>query len=141
MYARLIALPCVAGLALAGCTPPSNGPVASRNRTYSVDLGGKAADCTAPAVQLTQGQPATGTISTGGGGWCGIPVTLGGDALTAGLLTQPPARGRVYIHSVGDETRVDYTPTAAVVADAFTVQFLPGDETMRVTVSSAAARK
>ena len=138
MDARHFTLPCLAGLALAACTQPATGPNA-RHPTYSVDLAGKAAVCTAPAVELTRGQPATGTISTGGGGWCGIPVTLGGDALTAGLLAQPPARGRVYIHTVGDETRVDYTPTGAAASDAFTVQFLPGDETMRVTVSNAAA--
>ena len=142
MHARRLALPWMAApafaLALSACTPQPGGPSASnRHPTYSVDLAGKAASCTAPEVQLTQGQAATGTISTGGGGWCGIPVTLNGDALTAGLLTQAPRAGQVYVHTVGDVTRVDYTPTGAATADAFAVQFLPGDETMRVTVSGA----
>ena len=137
MHVRLVPLACLAALALAGCAEQS-GPAASRNRIYSVDLSGKAAECTAPAVKLTAGQPVTATIATSGGGWCGIPVTLSGDALTAGLITQPPSKGRVYVHTVGDETRVDYTPTAAATADAFAVQFLPGDEMMRVTVSAAA---
>ena len=138
MQARRLALPWMAALALAACTQqPGALTASSRHPTYSTDLAGKAASCTAPDVQLTQGQPAMGTIETGGGGWCGIAVTRGGDALTAGLLTQAPRAGKVYIHTVGDVTRVDYTPTGAVVADAFAVQFIPGDETMRVTVSGA----
>ncbi len=138
MQARFFVLPWIAALGLTACTQQTGGLAASgRHPTYATDLAGKAAVCTAPDVQLTQGQAATGTLATGGGGWCGIAVTLGGDALTAGLLTQPPRAGQVYVHTVGDVTRVDYTPTGAATADAFAVQFLPGDETMRVTVSGA----
>jgi hypothetical protein len=139
MHARTIALPCLAALGLAACTPPASGPVASRNQIYSTDLSGKAASCTAPDVALTQGKESTATIVTGGSGWCGIAVTMGGNAMTAGLLTQPARSGRVYVHTVGDVTRVDYTPSAGAGADSFAVQFIPGDEIMRVTVSAATA--
>ena len=140
MYARTIALSCVAAFGLAACTQQAAGPTGSRSPVYSTDLAGKAANCTAPDVALTQGKDSTATITTGGGGWCGISVTMGGNALTAGLLTQAPRSGRVYIHTVGDITRVDYTPVAGTAAaETFAVQFIPGDETMRVTVSGAAA--
>ena len=140
MHARTILVPCLAALALAACAQKQAAPLGARNPTYSADLTGKAPNCTAPEVQITQGQDATGTIATGGGGWCGIAVTLGGNALTAALLAQAPRSGHVYVHTVGDVTRVDYTPAAgAVGADSFAVKFIPGGETMRVTVSGATA--
>ena len=140
MHARSIALPCLAALALAACTQQVAAPAGSRSPTYAVDLAGKAPTCIAPDVELTQGKDANGTIMTGGGGWCGIAVTMGGNALTAGLLVQAPRSGRVFVHTVGDATRVDYIPAAGAVApESFAVKFIPGDETMHVTVSSAAA--
>ena len=142
MHARTIANLCLAALGLAACAQQAAGPTGSRNTIYATDLAGKAASCTAPDVSLAQGKDSTGTIATGGGGWCGINVTLDGNALTAGLLTQAPRSGRVYIHTVGDATRVDYTPAAGTAAaDTFAVKFIPGDETMQVTVTSAAVRK
>ena len=142
MQAKPIAIACLAALGLAACTQPIAGPAGSRNQQYATDLAGKAASCTAPDVALTQGKEAAGTIATGGHGWCGIAVTMGGDPLTAGLLTQAPRNGHVYVHTVGDVTRVDYTPSgAATVADAFVVQFIPGDEIMRVTVTGPAVAK
>ncbi len=139
MHARRLILPCLAALGLAACTQQLAGPAGSRNPVYSFDLAGKAPVCTAPEVHLTQGQDATGTIATGGGGWCGIAVTLNGNALAAPEQVQAPRFGRVYVHLVGDVTRVDYTPTGRPEADSFAVRFIPGDETMRVTVSAAAA--
>ena len=142
MHARLLAISCLAALGLAGCAPQAAGPTGSRSPTYSVDLTGKAPSCTAPDVELTHGKDTTGTIATGGGGWCGIAVTMGGNAVTAGLLVQRPRNGHVHVHTVGDVTRVDYIPTAAAVAaDTFAVKFIPGDETMVVTVTAAGARK
>ena len=44
------------------------------------------------------------------GGWCGITVAQDGKPYDAGLLTQAPEHGKVYIHPVGDATRIDYTP-------------------------------
>ena len=132
-----LAVLCLPALsALAACA--TQAPVASRPPIYAADIAGKAAECTAPAVKVSDGKNATGTIATGGGGWCGIIVTRDGQPLTAALLTQPPHAGKVYVHTVSDETRVDYTPTEAAVADGFTVKFIPGDETMEVTVVSTA---
>lgn len=135
-------IPCLAALGLAACAQPAAvGPAASRNPVYAFDLAGKAATCTAADVSVSEGQPATGSIETGGGGWCGIAVTRGGNALAAGLLTQAPRAGHVYVHTVGDVTRVDYTPNGAPGADAFTVKFIPGDEVMNVNVNSAGVKK
>ena len=125
-------------MGLAACAEQTAGPAGSRNTIYATDLAGKAANCTAPDVQLTKGADTTATIATGGGGWCGIAVTEGGNAVTAGLLVQPAKSGKVYVHTVGDVTRVDYTPTGTPAADSFAVKFIPGDQTMRVTVSAAA---
>lgn len=144
MNARLLLVPCAAALGLAACAPQASGPAGSRNPIFAIDMAGKAASCTAPDVELSQGKDSTATITTGGGGWCGIAVTMGGNAVTAGLLTQAPHAGKVHVHTVGDVTRVDYTPAGPATADAFAVKFIPGDETMRVTVvgaTPAAVRK
>ena len=40
------------------------------------------------------------------------------------------------IHTVGNDTRIDYTPAARYAgADAFAVRLIPGDATIRVTVT------
>ncbi|MEJ1976609.1 MAG: hypothetical protein WDN49_11405 [Acetobacteraceae bacterium] len=83
-------------------------------------------------------------IATGGGGWCGIPVSRGGQPYAAGLLTQAAQNGKVYVHTVGDDTRIDYTPNPGATAmDAFAVRLLPGDAVLQVQVNNAApaARK
>jgi hypothetical protein len=139
MHAKYLAAPLLAATLLAACTQQAAPVLGPRNPVYSTDLRGKAAVCTAPDVAITEGKSATATIATGGGGWCGVNVTMGGNPLTAGLLTQAPKNGKVYIHTVGDATRVDYTPAGAgVTGDAFTVTFIPGNETMQVTVTGAA---
>ena len=89
-------------------------------------------------MALQDGKDAAGTIATGGGGWCGILVDRAGHPFGAGLLTQAPRNGSVYVHTVGEKTRVDYTPFHATTADTFAVKFIPGDETMHVTVTPAA---
>ncbi len=128
---------CLPLFGLAACAPQSaTGPAAATG--FARDNANKAPNCEAPSVAVTAGQAATGSIATGGGGWCGISVAEGGRPFGAGLLTQAPRHGAVYIHTVGETTRVDYTPYAAVAADAFTVKFIPGDQTMSVTVSPAA---
>ncbi len=129
-------------LALAGCA--QNGPAGPTNRlpVYQTDLTGKAASCSYSPVTPQAGKTVTATITTGGGGWCGIPVRLDGAPYAAGLLTQQARNGRVYIHSVGDDTRIDYTPrTATVGPDSFTVQLLPGNAIVQVSVNTPAARK
>ena len=52
-------------------------------------------------------------------GWCAVSVSRGGGAYDAGLLTERPSHGRVSIKTVGDATRIDYTPHAGFAgADA-----------------------
>ena len=137
MLARhVFAALCLPLLGLAACVQqPAAGPGAAAG--FARDFANKAAVCEAPPVSL-EGKDVAATIATGGGGWCGIPVTHDGHSFGAGLLTQAPRNGSVYVHTVGNTTRVDYTPFKAAGADAFTVKFIPGDETMHVTVSSAA---
>ena len=138
MHASHIALFLPALLLLAGCATPAQQAARNRSPVYAADLSGKAASCTAPEQKLTDGKPSTVAMATGGGGWCGILVTRDGKPLDAGLLTQKPRNGAVYVHLVGDDTRVDYTPRpGAVGADSFAVKFIPGDETMQVMVNAA----
>ena len=45
-----------------------------------------------------------------------------------------PQHGKVLIHTVGNDTRIDYTPAARYAgADAFSVRLMPGDAMIRVT--------
>lgn len=70
------------------------------------------------------------------GGWCGISVQLDGQPYAAGLLTESPAHGNVFIHPVGDSTRIDYTPEAGFTGtDRFVVQLIPGNAAIRATVT------
>ena len=70
------------------------------------------------------------------GGWCALTLSTSGRPYAAGLLTARPAHGRVYIHTVGSTTRIDYTPAAQYAgADSFTVKMEPGDAVARVAVS------
>jgi hypothetical protein len=68
-------------------------------------------------------------------GWCAITVNAGGKPFSAGLLTSEPMHGVVLIHSVGDNTRIDYTPDAQFAgADSFVVRLIPGDATIAASV-------
>ncbi len=139
MHVRHLAL-FLPALTLAGCATPAQQAARNRSPVYAADLSGKAASCTAPEEKLVDGKNSTVAMATGGGGWCGIVVTRDGKPLDAGLLTQRPRNGSVYVHLVGDDTRVDYTPRpGAAGADSFAVKFIPGDETMQVTVNAPAA--
>ena len=122
-----------------GCTQSTAGLSQARATIYASDLQGKAAVCTAPAVQPEGGKTVTTTITTGGGGWCGLTVANAGKPYTAGLVERRPDRGHVYIHTVGDDTRVDYTPDGTPMPDTFAVMLLPGDATLAVTVQPANA--
>ena len=123
-------------LGLSACATQAPSASSGRLPTYSTDLAGKAANCTVSAVTLVDGAESTATMTTGGGGWCGIPVRRNDVALGATLLTQPARGGAVYAHLVGDDTRVDYTPRPGTNGpDSFVVKFIPGDATMRVNVT------
>ena len=137
---RFVAGGMIAALALLAqsCAkaPP---PPASTARLYASDLSGGARHCDVPSVTPAAGKDTPVTMTVGNdGGWCGLTVASDGKPFAAGLLTTEPAHGRVYIHTVGDATRIDYTPeTQFVGGDAFDVELLPGAARLKVTVTVA----
>jgi hypothetical protein len=136
----MISASLLAALALQACSKPPPPPVASGTRVYAHDMEGKAALCTAPSgLSPVSGRENPVTIATGGNGWCGIPVRAStGRPFTAGLLTDAPHNGKIYVHTVGDDTRIDYVAKAGpVVPDSFAVRLIPGDAVVRVTVTPA----
>jgi hypothetical protein len=122
---------------LAGCAKPAPPPAPSA-RVYAIDLEGAAKQCTVGPLSLQAGKVVAARMSVGNdGGWCAFKVAQPGpQPYAAGLLSRPPAHGRVYIHPVGDDTRIDYTPDAGYVGpDSFTVTLLPGRAAVQATVS------
>ncbi|TCZ66560.1 hypothetical protein [Roseicella aquatilis] len=123
-------------LALAACAEKPQ-PVAG-SRVYYVDTQGAASVCNAPkALTLTTGQQTEATMAVkNDGGWCGISVVRSGRPFDAGLLVVRPQNGRVHVHTVGDATRIDYTPDAGFAGqDVFAVRMLPGNPALRVAVT------
>jgi hypothetical protein len=121
---------------LQGCAPQPVQRAAAR--VYAVDLAGAAKSCTVPKIALEDGQAAEVAMAVGNdGGWCGITVAQKGPTpYAAGLLTARPAHGKVYVHTVGDVTRIDYTPDPSFTGkDGFTVTLLPGQPVLRVDVA------
>ncbi len=141
MKSKLTAAILVAAAAgLQGCTAGPKALEVSRLPVYSTDLKGKAASCTVPEFKPVDGRETQVAIATGGGGWCGIPVRREGGPYAAGLLIRAPHNGKVFVHSVGDDTRIDYTPaTGAAGPDAFAVRLIPGDAVVQVEVNTAAS--
>ncbi len=121
------------------------GPTAaggSNTPVYSTDMRGKAATCEAPTVQVPNGQTVAATITTSGGGWCGLLLNHDNTPYAAALLTQDAKDGHVYIHTVGDFTRVDYTPLPNTRgADAFTITLLPGNGVVQVKTQTGPVGK
>jgi hypothetical protein len=119
----------------AACTQPP-APV-STTRLYAIDLAGAAKQCSVSKVALAAGKETAATMTVGNtGGWCAISVSEGGRPYAAGLLTTPAQHGKVYVHQVGDDTRIDYTPdTGFAGPDSFTVTLLPGRPMLRVAVT------
>ncbi len=128
-------------LALEGCSTVAP-TQQSRLPVYQEDMVGKAAACTTSSVTPVDGKTTQAAMTTGGGGWCGIAVRSNGEPFAAGLLTRQARNGKVYIHSVGDDTRIDYTPRpGATGADSFTVQLIPGNAVIEVAVNTPAGKK
>ncbi|MGA3398583.1 MAG: Ig-like domain-containing protein [Acetobacteraceae bacterium] len=129
------------GAVLQGCAekPPSPPPAQSHARLFASDFEGGARNCDVPKLKLDAGKEFSASMQVGNdGGWCGITVTQGGKPYDAGLLTQAPEHGSVYIHPVGDDTRIDYTPEPGFSgADSFVVKLLPGSPVLRVNVTVA----
>jgi hypothetical protein len=115
------------------------GPAAPGTRIFASDMAGAAKVCTVPKVSPAAGQQTPVTMQVGNdGGWCGITVSNGGRPFSAGLLTTEPAHGKVLNHTVGDNTRIDYTPDAQYRGpDAFAVRLIPGNATVSVSVTVA----
>ena len=135
---RTLVVLAAAGALLQGCAKteePSRGPAT----VYSADLRGGAARCAAPdKLTPAAGQPTEARLVVGNdGGWCAVTVAAPGDEpFAAGLLTARPQHGRVYIHTVGYATRIDYTPARGYAGpDAFAVELLPGGAALRVSVT------
>jgi hypothetical protein len=122
---------------LQACAEKPPAPRVSTTRLFAADMAGGAKQCTASKPALKDGQESTATIQVANnGGWCAIHVTRDGKPYAAGLLIAPASHGTVFIHPVGDDTRIDYTPeTGFAGADSFVVRLLPGDPTIRVAVT------
>jgi hypothetical protein len=104
---------------------------------FAADLAGGAKNCAVSKVVPGPGQQASVDVKVGNdGGWCAITVNDNGKPYSAGLLITAPAHGKVLIHSVGDNTRIDYTPEARFAgADGFTVRLIPGEATIKASVT------
>ena len=128
-----LAIAAMAILLQACAQGPSGPPV----RLFAVDLTGGAKNCVVPQVAPAAGQETPVAMKIGNdGGWCAITVANAGRAFDAGLLIAPPAHGKVLIHTVGTSTRIDYTPDLRFTgADAFTVRLVPGNATVRASVT------
>jgi len=126
-----------AGALLFGCAPKQEQASVSPPRVYAADLTGAAKSCEAPKVTLTDGKTTDATIKMGNdGGWCAITVSRNGKPYDTFLLTTRPQHGRVLVHTVGDSTRIDYTPDRGYTgADVFTVKLIPGEPSVRVAVA------
>ena len=138
-----LAAACVMAALLAGCAgkPP---PLATRSGApvYAIDMTGAAKLCTVPQPHLLARKTTSVAMRVGNdGGWCGIRLIQPGSEAepkpyAAGLLLTPASHGTVYIHTVGDLTRVDYTPRPGFVGgDHFTVSLLPGRPVLTVQVT------
>jgi len=119
---------------LDGCAKP---PQAPHNRLFATDFSGAARSCSAPSPALEPGRTTEVKMQLANdGGWCAITVRLNGAPYSAGLLVTPAAHGEVYIHPVGDDMRIDYTPAAGFTGgDVFEVKLIPGNPVLRVSVA------
>lgn len=128
---------------LAACSQTSGSAAGSRLPVYAADVTGAAKVCEVPKVSPIPGKTTALQIhASNEGGWCGVPVHQDGPKpFDAGLLSVRPEHGSVTVHSVGDNTRIDYTPdTGYVGSDAYTVTLLPGPTVLRITVSVTGPR-
>jgi hypothetical protein len=127
----------LAGVLLAACS--SNGEVGgSKLRVYAADVTGNAKACEVPKVNPVAGQTTEAAVKVGNdGGWCGLRVHQDGPMpFAAGLLMTRASHGSVVIHTVGDDTRIDYTPDRGFTGtDSFVVKLVPGDATVQVGVT------
>lgn len=131
----------VLGLAVAGLQACAPQATRTPTRQYFVDQGGIAPTCTTSKIELKDGQEATAEMTVGGGaGRCSFSFSRDGNPYGAGLLTLRPEHGKVYVHTVGDDTRIDYTPQPTHSGpDRFVVTLVPGNASLRVNVTAIAS--
>jgi hypothetical protein len=124
---------------LQGCAGNPAQPAQSQARLFASDFQGGAKACVVSKFELVPGKEVSASMQVGNdGGWCGISVAADGKPYDTGLLTQPPEHGAVYIHPVGENTRIDYTPEPGFSgSDSFVARLLPGNPTLRVNVTVA----
>ncbi len=118
----------------------ANAPqVGSSARVFQADMSGGTKNCVVPKITPAPGQVTPVAIQMGNdGGWCGITVSDGGKPYGAGLLVAEPAHGKVVVHTVGDTTRIDYTPVPRFAGtDSFSVKLVPGAGTVTANVTVA----
>lgn len=122
-------------LLLEACAPKA--PSAPPPRVFAADMTGAAKSCTVPPVTPVAGRMLDVAMKVANdGGWCAITVNNNGQPYEAGLLTTEPQHGKPLIHTVGNDTRIDYTPSPRYAGpDAFTVQLIPGNATLRVAIT------
>src|SRR5579863_2303215 len=115
------------------------GPAAPGTRIFASDMAGAAKRCTVPTITPAADRQTPVAMQVGNdGGWCAITVSNGGNPFSAGLLATEPSHGKVLIHTVGDNTRIDYTPDVQYRgADSFVVRLIPGDATISASVTVA----
>ncbi|PZW40847.1 hypothetical protein C8P66_12354 [Humitalea rosea] len=123
--------------ALAACsTPPTvRRPSAT---VYAADVQGGARVCTVPQdLVLTDAPVSTRMVLQNDGGWCGIMVAQPGPRpYRLGLVTTRAQHGRVYVHTVGDATRLSYTPDPGFIGDdAFAIRLMPDSRQVQVAVT------
>ncbi|MGY4803117.1 hypothetical protein [Teichococcus aerofrigidensis] len=124
---------------LAACAQPQRAVETSRRPVYAIDMIGAAKSCTVDDnPRLIDGRETVAPMTVvNDGGWCALRVARPGpEPFDAGLLSARAENGRVYVHSVGDYTRIDYTPLPGFSGtDSFTVRLLPGSTTVKVNVT------
>lgn len=127
-----------AGLLLQGCAAPK--PSGPPPRLFETDFKGAAKTCDAAKTTPVAGKTVDAAIKVGSdGGWCGLLVNNNGMPFDTQLLTARPEHGKVYVHRVGNDTRIDYTPdTGFVGGDSFTVSMLPGEAIVHGVVTTTA---
>ena len=122
-----------------GCTTPKPPVHVSTTKTYAVDFAGASKQCVVPKdIKVIPGKETDVAMTVASdGGWCAVPMEQVGDKpYSAGLVVTRPTHGKVYVHTVGDDTRVDYTPDRGFAGtDAFSVKLIPGDPVIRVTAT------
>lgn len=127
------------GMALQGCAGAPGSAGAAGERLFAADMTGQAKTCEAAKTAPSAGKVVETTMKVSSdGGWCGLSVRNGGQPYEAGLLKARPAHGKLLVHRVGGDTRMDYTPNFGFSgADSFTVDLLPGEAGVKVAVTVA----